>query len=75
MKKYMFLAIFAILPMQGYCDRFLVSYYVNDDIGKIEQDGGIIKDVRQNDCGSYTIVYRSGADIRAEADAWKIIGK
>lgn len=65
MQKYIFLFIILVMPLQGFCDRYLVSdrKNVNRDIRTIEKDGGVIKDVRTtrlNDYDvSYTIVYEN----------------
>lgn len=75
MNKYAFLFILVILPFQAFCDRYWISSLanVNADIKTIESGGGIVKDVkatRISDClVSYTIVYRSGEDLKAEKDA------
>lgn len=72
MNKYLFLLAILIMPMQGFCDRFLISnsQNVNKDIQAIESDGGLVKDVkttRINDREiSYTITYNSGEDFRAQ---------
>lgn len=70
MKSLILLSLLAILPAQGFCDRFWVCYQDNIQkyINEIQLDGGIISDiqtVRVNEMVvSYTIRYRTGEDLR-----------
>ena len=78
MRRFVILSIFLILPIYGFCDRFLVSdqYTINKDIQRIESEGGKVYDVRttrlSDAIASYTIVYKTGADIKREIDALSI---
>ncbi len=78
MRQYIVMSILLIMPLQGFCanDRYWIAsdINVNKDIETIEMEGGIIKDVkatRVNDYRlEYTIVYKSGSDLKAEREAF-----
>lgn len=80
MRKYIILSILLAIPLQGFCDRYLVSnkQNVNQDIQTIEKDGGLIKEIkttRLNDSdASYTIIYTSGSDFRDMTEALREFG-